>query len=93
MIPADILLEFKKRMRIFHSSEDDNLEWLLSSSYEVIKSLCGDFDIEIDQEGKELVFERARYAYHDSVEFFEVNFLSRLHAYGMKLVVVKNDTV
>lgn len=93
MIPADILSEFKKRMRIFHDSEDDNLEWLLSSSYEVIKSLCGDFDIEKDQEGKELVFERSRYAYNDSVEFFEENFLSRLHSYGMKLVVVEDETV
>lgn len=93
MIDAQLLNQFKKRMRIYHNSEDDNLNWLLSSSYRVIEARCGTFDISQSEEGKELVFERARYAYHDSVEYFEENFLSELHAFGMNMVVVDDETV
>lgn len=93
MIPENILEEFKGRMRIYHHTEDSALEWLLSSSYAVIESTCGSFEITSNAEGKELVFERTRYAYHDSVEYFDENFLSRLHSFGMSLVVLEDETI
>lgn len=93
MITAELLADFKSRMRIFHDTEDDNLEWLLESSYRVIQARCGAFDITESVEGKELVFERARYAYHDSVEYFEENFLTQLHSFGMSQVVIDDETV
>ncbi|WP_271401444.1 phage gp6-like head-tail connector protein [Salinicoccus roseus] len=92
-VSAELLQDFKARMRITHDTEDGNLRWLLSSSYAAVKATCGDFDIATNQEGKELVFERARYAYNDSVEFFEVNFMRRLHAFGISLVVLEDETV
>lgn len=76
-ISAEILKEFKERMKIFHDTEDDNLKRLLSSSLSALNDSCGDFDFE-HEAGKELVFERARYAYNDSLEFFAGNFLTEI---------------
>ncbi|GAB3061891.1 phage gp6-like head-tail connector protein [Salinicoccus sesuvii] len=92
-VPVEMLEDFKARMRIFHKTEDKNLRRLLSSSYAAVQSTCGKFDIKNNIEGEELVFERARYAYYDSVEFFEPNFVRRLHAFGMSLVVLEDETV
>lgn len=90
MITEEIITAFKQRMRIYHDTEDASLEAMLESSFLVVKNLCGDFDIGSDAEGRELVFERTRYVYHDSVEFFEQNFRSRIHSYGYQLAVM-ND--
>lgn len=70
--------EFKRRMKISHSSEDLLLEGILEASYEDIKSLIGDFSMEAYAKGKELVFERARYVYNDSLEYFYDNFQQRI---------------
>lgn len=40
-ITTSLVEEFKKRMHISHSSEDDNLKRLLSFSVEVLKEKCG----------------------------------------------------
>lgn len=72
-----VLKEFKERMKIYHKSEDENLKRLLSSSYFALKNTCGLFELSNEQ-GKELVFERTRYAYNDSLEFFADNFLSAI---------------
>ena len=90
MITEEIIKAFKQRMRIYHDTEDDSLESMLESSFLVVKNLCGDFDIRSDAEGRELVFERTRYVYHDSVEFFEQNFRSRIHSYGYQLAVMSD---
>ncbi|MED1603646.1 phage gp6-like head-tail connector protein [Alkalihalophilus marmarensis] len=82
-ITPEIVQEFKERMHITHSAEDSNLQRLLSFSYARIKSACGDFDIHNNLTGKELVYERTRYAYNDAVEYFEDNFLSQLHSFGL----------
>ena len=76
-IPYEVLNEFKGRMKIMHSGEDDNLKGLLSSSCVALNKACGVFDFNSEQ-GKELVFERARYAYNDSLEFFADNFLTEI---------------
>ncbi len=72
------LKEFKQRMKISHSSEDALLIGILEVSYDDISGLIGDFDMERYGMGKELVFERARYAYNDSLEFFYDNFQQRI---------------
>ncbi len=89
MVTDDLLKDFKERMTISHSSEDSKLKNLLSSSYASIKSKCGFFELDgetdIDTRGKELVFERSRYAYNDAVEFFEDNFLSDITSLGIDI--------
>nr|DAL45474.1 MAG TPA_asm: Head Tail Connector Protein [Caudoviricetes sp.] len=70
----EILKEFKSRMHIFHEAEDESLKAILSISYEVIKNECGDFDINAEPIGKELVFERSRYVYNEQLQFFNKNF-------------------
>lgn len=72
------LEEFKWRMKISHSSEDMLLISILEASYEDVKSLIGDFDMESYSKGKELVFERSRYVYNDSLEYFYDNFQQRI---------------
>lgn len=72
-----LLIEFKERMHIFHDAEDENLIRILKASKEYVKSKCGTFPDDNEQV-KEIVFERSRYAYNDSIEFFEDNFISQL---------------
>jgi len=95
MITNEILQEFRERMHISHNSEDSNLHRLLSSSYADIKAKCGNFDItgntENDLRGKELVFERARYAYNDALEYFDNNFLSQLNSFALSLLPEEDD--
>nr|WP_258832820.1 phage gp6-like head-tail connector protein [Peribacillus frigoritolerans] len=89
-ISTNLLEEFKERMHISHSSEDDNLKRLLSFSISAIKSSCGEFDIygekDTDQRAKELTFERTRYAYNDALEYFDDNFLSQITSLGLSLI-------
>ncbi|MGE6380005.1 phage gp6-like head-tail connector protein, partial [Peribacillus muralis] len=61
MVTPELLKEFKERMHISHSSEDDNLKRLLSFSIEDLQNKCGPFDVEKNARAKELVFERTRY--------------------------------
>lgn len=79
------LKEFKKRMKISHSSEDEMLTDILDASSEDVKGLIGDFDMETYVKGKELVFERARYVYNDSLEYFYDNFQQRIMDLSMDL--------
>lgn len=88
-ITAEILEEFKERMHITHSSEDDNLKRLLSFSVSAIKQSCGDFDIKENERAKELVFERSRYAYNDALEYFNDNFLSELNSLGLSIAIAE----
>lgn len=85
-ISDDVLSQFKERMHITHKSEDSNLERLLSFSVAAIKTRCGEFDIDKNESAKELVFERARYAYNDAVEFFDDNFLSDMNTLAFDLL-------
>lgn len=91
MVTEDLLDEFKERMRITHSSEDNNLKRLLSFSIAYVESKCGNFDITDNLQAKELVFERTRYAYNDAVEFFEDNFLSEITSLGLELAGDTDD--
>ena len=77
-----LLIPFKERMRIFHSGEDANLSRMLESSQAVVCRLIGNRDIH-EYQIRELILERARYAYNDQVEFFYENFKADLLALSL----------
>ncbi|HDR7837246.1 TPA: hypothetical protein QCY33_003488 [Bacillus toyonensis] len=81
-ISVEILQEFKDRMRL-GDDEDDNLKRMLSTSNKALLRVCGDYDIDNDEEFKELVFERSRYVYNDALEYFDKNFLSQINSLGI----------
>ncbi|KNH36158.1 hypothetical protein ACS75_26715 [Bacillus thuringiensis] len=83
-ISVEILQEFKDRMRL-GDDEDDNLKRILSTSNKALLRVCGDYDIDNDEdeEFKELVFERSRYVYNDALEYFDKNFLSQINSLGI----------
>ncbi|MFJ1133810.1 hypothetical protein ACIKJQ_11455, partial [Bacillus thuringiensis] len=63
-ISDEILQEFKDRMHL-GDEEDDNLKRILSTSNKALLRVCGNYDLNKDEEFKELVFERSRYVYND----------------------------
>lgn len=83
MVDTPLLESFKTYMRIFHSAEDDYLMDLLSTSELDILALVG--GSMLDREVKELVFNRARYAYTGNLEFFYENFQSRIFDLSLRL--------
>lgn len=89
-IPDTVLREFKDRMKIMHTKEDGSLERMLSSSLIALQNSCGKFDF-TNEQGKELVFERARYVYNDSLEFFADNFLTEIINLSMSLSIVETE--
>ncbi|GGI64739.1 hypothetical protein ACFQOY_13675 [Enterococcus alcedinis] len=85
------LANFKKRMKIFGKSEDENLENILSASFMRINQLVGPYDANNDLNFIELVFERSRYAYNDSIEYFEGNFQSFILDYSLQNMIMDGD--
>lgn len=83
MVDTPLLESFKTYMRIFHSAEDDYLTDLLGASERDILALVG--GNLSDREVKELVFNRARYAYTGNLEFFYENFQSRIFDLSLRL--------
>lgn len=90
MITAEILQEFKDRMHL-EDHEDENLRRILSASVISLKKACGDYDINADEDFKELVFERSRYVYNDALEFFDNNFLSRINSLSLAKALEESD--
>lgn len=81
---AQVTVEgFKKRMKIFHGSEDGNIERILIASEADILDLVGDA-ASSDVLAAELIYERARYAYNDSLEFFHDNFNQQIANLSLK---------
>ena len=62
------LEKFKKRMKIFGTSEDESLTEILAAFLR-LDSLINPVKPESDLTFIELVFERSRYSYNDSLEF------------------------
>lgn len=87
----ELLKEFKQRMHIFHDSEDESLKLILNKSYSAIKSICGDFNIEENSLGQELVMERSRYVYNEQLQFFHKNFSTLLLDFGLANKVYGGD--
>lgn len=74
----EVLLQlFKQRMRISYDTDDENLEAILDSSVSAIGKLTGSEDIS-NPMIRELVIERSRYVFNDSLEFFYDNFINDL---------------
>nr|DAS93004.1 MAG TPA: Head Tail Connector Protein [Caudoviricetes sp.]DAY08855.1 MAG TPA: Head Tail Connector Protein [Caudoviricetes sp.] len=84
-VSETLLKQFKDKLHILHDDDDDNLKRLLSFSYSVLCEKCGFFDIENNEQGKSLVFERARYEYNDKLEYFDINFLGEISSLLIRL--------
>ncbi|ANV71933.1 hypothetical protein N7988_12810 [Bacillus cereus] len=82
VILNEILQQFKDRMHL-GDEEDDNLKRILSTSNKALLRICGNYDLNKDEEFKELVFERSRYVYNDALEYFDKNFLSQINSLGI----------
>lgn len=82
VISNEILQQFKDRMHL-GDEEDDNLKRVLSTSNKALLRVCGNYDLNNDEEFKELVFERSRYVYNDALEYFDKNFLSQINSLGI----------
>ncbi|MED4445602.1 hypothetical protein CON34_10320 [Bacillus thuringiensis] len=82
VISNEILKQFKDRMHL-GDEEDDNLKRILSTSNKALLRVCGNYDLNKDEEFKELVFERSRYVYNDALEYFDKNFLSQINSLGI----------
>lgn len=89
-ISEELLKQFKSKLHILHDDEDDNLIRLLSFSYEILCEKCGFFDIDNNEQGKSLVFERARYEYNDKLEFFDTNFIGEMSSLLIRLEKERN---
>lgn len=86
MITPEILEEFKEAMKL-GDDEDANLTRILTASHQYLAPKCGNRDIATDEAYKELVFNRARYAYNDAVEHFDDNFLSNRLSQGLEKAI------
>ncbi|EMI3503544.1 TPA: hypothetical protein QCY18_004420 [Bacillus cereus] len=82
VISNEILQQFKDRMHL-GDEEDDNLKRILSTSNKALLRVCGNYDLNKDEEFKELVFERSRYVYNDALDYFDKNFLSQINSLGI----------
>lgn len=69
---------FKQRMKIYHDSEDELLNFILEASKQDIFNKIGQVDLMGDNRVLELIFDRARYVYNDSSEYFSDNFQSEI---------------
>lgn len=78
MVSDELLREAKARLRVLHISDDEYIKTLISSSIYDLRSQCGFFDVDSNLSARELVLERVRYAYNDSLEYFNVNFRSKI---------------
>lgn len=90
MITPDILLEFKDRMHL-EGDEDANLTRILIASEKALKDMCGDHDVMVDEDFKELVFERSRYVYNDALEYFSKNFQHEINRLGVQKALAETE--
>ncbi|BAP85525.1 hypothetical protein LOOC260_109860 [Paucilactobacillus hokkaidonensis JCM 18461] len=74
---ADLVQQLKTKLRIFHNVDDQRLDRMIEVSKQVIARDTGYEEID-DPKFIELVLERCRYDYNDSLEFFNANFQSNL---------------
>lgn len=89
-----MLNEIKKYLSITWQDEDidSKLEMLLAQSKAAITSLTGTvIDFETNQEAKELLFNRVRYAYNNALEYFETNFQKEILRLQLREAVVVNE--
>jgi hypothetical protein len=73
----ELLKKLKDRLHIFHSIEDDNLKDMINASKQSVFEMTGVDDLANDNY-VELILERCRYIYNDSLEYFDANFQANL---------------
>ena len=84
MITQTQVNEMKRRLKIFHTFEDEHIKSLLEQSFEDIQFRCQEFVIGENIRGTELVYERTRYAYNDALEYFHENFLPQITSFSLE---------
>lgn len=84
MITQTQVNEMKRRLKIFHTFEDEHIKSLLEQSFEDIQFRCQEFVIGENKRGTELVYERTRYAYNDALEYFQENFLPQITSFALE---------
>lgn len=86
-----LLTAFKERMRIFHDSEDSNLNRILKNSQAALNERFGT-EVGTIETGQELILERSRFVYNDKLELFEIAFAPELNRFAIKHTLEeKND--
>lgn len=80
------LADVKAHLHIFHSVEDDYLQSLLKQSQLAVARMTG---VSEGDEYDELVLNRVRYAYNDSLDEFEERYQSIL--LGLSTQLLAND--
>lgn len=95
MVPiTDVILEEYKELYVKETGlgvdSDEMLKKTLKSAYQYIIDKSDDFDIEKDETGKQLVFDRARYVRNNASELFYQNFLPDLNSFGFKLAMERD---
>lgn len=87
-ISGDILQEFiedyVKEVGLGADSEETIIR-VLTNAYAYVVQRCGHFNIETDEVGKSLVFDRARYVRNNAAELFYHNFQHDLMDFAWKL--------
>ncbi|MGX7091185.1 head-tail connector protein [Hutsoniella sourekii] len=81
----------KARLHILHDDDNENLKQLLAEGEAYIRSTCGDFDMTKDVNGRKLVFEYVRFAYHGKTEHFYTCFFSELSSFSFELLPEVGD--
>lgn len=70
---AELVKKFKNRIHIFHSIQDADFDEWITASIQAIQDRTG-FTKTDDPRFVELVIERCRYRYNDSLEYFDQNY-------------------
>lgn len=96
-ITKEIVEEFKnlyvKEMGLGVES-DETIKKILKTAYVYIQEQTDEFDINKEETGKQLVFDRARYVRANASEMFYDNYLADMNGFGLKLAMERdtNDT-
>ena len=89
-ITSEILEQFKERMRLT-DREDGNLLRILQASELDLQGKIGKLDASDHDRFRELVFERSRYVYNDSLEYFEENFQSIINGLALEVALEEGE--
>lgn len=83
------LADVKAHLHIFHSVEDDYLQSLLKQSQLAVARMTG---VSEGDEYDELVLNRVRYAYNDSLDEFEERYQSVLLGLSTQLLANEGES-
>lgn len=92
LVLDDLLEELKNRLHITTNDDDENLTSLIKTGYGLIIRYCGDFDIDKNIFGKNLVFEYCRFARNGVAEHFYSSYMQDLVTLGFELMDVGDES-